>query len=225
MAEERRSRAAGKQAERPSDVAPDAAPPVAVSAKKKKLGKAGLLFILLLLVFGVGTGLHFSGIWDARPLVWEIVPQIPYIGRPVANFLGIPEQYSLTVAARRVFELNERQRRLDERERDLLEREVAIYTGLTDIAARSQRLADLEETTRNVVPTETRDTTPTEEIAQIRRDLSNMSARNAAQIVEEMSEGLAVEILQGMPSEARASILSRMNARRAARLVEFMSSE
>ena len=222
MAEERRSRA-GKQEERSLELAPDAVPSVA--REDKKPGKAGLFFILLLLIFGVGTGLHFSGMWDARPLVWEIVPQIPYIGGPVANFFGIPEQYSLTVAQRRTFELNVRQKRLDERERDLLEREASLHSELADIVVRSQRPAGLEEAARDNVPAETRDATTVDEIAQVRRDLSSMSARNAAQIVEEMSERLAIEILQGMPSEARASILGRMNARRAARLVELLSSE
>ena len=224
MAEERRGRAAGRLAEQPLEAAPAAAPPPEKITKKKRLGKAGLFFILLLLAFGMGTGLHFSGIWDARPLVWEVVPQIPFIGRPVADFFGIPEQYSLTVAARRAFELSERQRRLDERERGLIERETTLYAELADVAVRSQRLADLEGAARDI-PQEARDTTPADEIAQVRRDLSNMSARNAAQIVEEMNEGLAVEILQGMPSEARASILGRMDARRAARMVEIMSSE
>ena len=222
MAEERRSRAPGRLEERPQEAAPVETPPAA--KKKKKLGRAGFLFIFLLLAFGALAGLHFSGMWDARPLVWEIVPQIPYIGTPVANFFGIPEQFTLTVAERRVFEQNERQRRLDEWERDLMEREAAVGVTLGDIVARSEQLANLEEAARNnAPPAEARDAAADEEITRLRRVFTTMSPRNAAQIAEELREDLAVEILQGMPNDARASILGRMDARRAARLVDLMS--
>jgi flagellar motility protein MotE (MotC chaperone) len=50
-----------------------------------------------------------------------------------------------------------------------------------------------------------------------------MSSRNAALILEEMPDGLSVEILQGLSNEARASILGRMDPRVAARLVSIMS--
>jgi len=223
MAEERRSRASGGQEERPQE--PVASETSSTTKKKKKLGKATLFFIFLLLISGVGVGLHFSGMWDARPLVWETVPQIPFIGNPLANFFGIPEQFTLTVAERRVFEQNERQRRLDEWERDLLEREAALGTTLGDIIARSEQLASLETARENMPPEETRDVATQEEIIRIRRDFTTMSARNAAQIAEELREDLAVEILLGMPNEARASILGRMDARRAARLVDLMSAQ
>jgi len=222
MAEERRPRALGRQEDQPQEAAP-AAP---VVRKKKKLSKASIFFIFLLLAAGVGAGLHFSGMWDARPLVWSVVPQIPYIGAPVANFFGIPEQFTLTVAERRVFEQNERQRRLDEWERDLAEREAALGTTLVDIIARSEQLAGIEAAARYAaLSAEDRDVATQEEIVRIRRDFTTMSARNAAQIAEELREDLAVEILQGMPNEARASILGRMDARRAARLVDLMSAQ
>jgi flagellar motility protein MotE (MotC chaperone) len=51
-----------------------------------------------------------------------------------------------------------------------------------------------------------------------------MSARNAAQIVEQVSESLAVELLQKLPVDARASILGKMEPRKAARLTERMAT-
>ena len=224
MAEERRARTPGSQEERGSDVAPAPAPKSA--KKKKKLGKIGMLFILLLLTFGAGTGLHFSGIWDARPLVWEVVPQIPYIGKPVADFFRIPEQYSLTVDERRTYEQNERQKRLDERERNLIDRETVVEAALADVTVRSQRLSDQEMTAKDDNARKTEDAASAAEknlIAQRIKDFNTMSARNSAQIVEEMSDQLAVKILQGLNSDARASILGKMDAKKAARLVELMS--
>ncbi|MCL2010888.1 MAG: hypothetical protein FWG71_10165 [Synergistaceae bacterium] len=224
MAEERRNRALGRQDElEPPDAA--AAPPV--ERKKKKLGKIGMFFILLLLSFGAATGLHFSGMWDARPLVWEAVPQIPYIGKGIADFFGIPEQYTLTADARRTYEQNERQKRLDERERNLLLREAVVELELANIDARSERLADLELLILDDDARRAREDESTSEqdlIAQRIRDFNTMSARNAAQIVENMREDLAVKILSGLNNDARASILSRMDAQRAARLVDLLST-
>ena len=62
-------------------------------------------------------------------------------------------------------------------------------------------------------------------IAQRIKDFNTMSARNAAQIVEEMRDDLAVRILQGLTNDARASILGRMDAKKAARLVELMAMQ
>jgi flagellar motility protein MotE (MotC chaperone) len=195
-----------------------------VARRKKKMGKAGFALILLLLASGAGAGLHFSGMWDARPLIWGTVPQIPYIGMPIANFFNIPEQFTLTVEQRRAFEQNERDRRLDEWERNLAEREAAVSMTLGDIINRSEQLAGLEASAMNAVPAvDIRDTSAQEEIARIRRDFATMSSRNAALILEEMPDGLSVEILQGLSSEARASILGRMDPRIAARLLSIMS--
>lgn len=226
MAEERRSRAAGRLNEQAPEAVATAAPLV---TKKKKLGKGSLLFIFLLLAFGVGTGLHFSGVWDARPLVWETIPRIPYVGETIANFLGIPEHYTLTVDERRTHEQNERQRRLDERERNLLEREAAVEIAMADIDAGVMLLAELETLLGDNSAQRAEDAAAaaaeSDQIARIRRDFATMSSRNAAQIIEEMAdESLAVELLQGMTGEARAAILSRMDARRAARLVELLSA-
>ncbi|MCL2010197.1 MAG: MgtE intracellular region [Synergistaceae bacterium] len=223
MAEERRL---GRQEEQSLEPALSVAP--LVVKQKKKLGKVGLFFILLLLSFGVGSGLHFSGLWDARPLIWEAVPQIPYVGKSIAGFFDIPEQYTLTVNERRTYELNERQKRLDERERDLIAREAAVDAALADITARSQILADLEmlaEGDGARRAEEAASVTERELIAQRVRDFNTMSSRNSAQIVEEMRDELAVKILQGLTSDARASILGKMDARKAARLVELLSTQ
>jgi len=226
MAEKRRDRAPGRQEEQGPETAPVAAAPVA--KKKKQHGKGSLFFLLLLLALGVGTGLHFGGLWDARPLAWEIIPKIPYVGKNVAGFFGIPEQYTLTVAERLVFEQNERQRRLDERERNLMERESAVETASSDITVRSRRIADLElglkdDNARRAEAAASEDENNL--IAQRIKDFNTMSARNAAKIVEEMRDDLAVKILQGLTNDARASILGRMDARNAARLVDLLARQ
>jgi flagellar motility protein MotE (MotC chaperone) len=222
MAEERQGR--GRPGGREDDAGsqPAAMPP----PKKKKRGKGGLLFFLLLLTLGIGTGLHFSGIWDARPLVWGIVPKIPYIGQAVSRFMKIPEQYTLTAADRRAYELAEWQKRLDEREKDLKARESAVETASGDLQAMSGRLTQQEAAQRsgNPQPDETASETEKRLIEQVAKTYQDMSARNAAQIVEQVSESLAVELLQKLPVDVRGSILGKMDPRKAARLTERMAT-
>ncbi|MDR1649093.1 MAG: MotE family protein [Synergistaceae bacterium] len=199
--------------------------PVALK-KKKKRGKGGLLFFLLLLALGIGTGLHFSGVWDARPLLWGTVPKIPYAGQPLSRLLGVPEQYTLTVAERRAYELAEWQKRLDERERNLNARQIAVDTASSDIQAISGRLAQREAAAQRSDEQRQEATASDSErklIDQVAKTYQDMSPRNAAQIVEQVSESLAVELLQKLPVDVRGSILGKMDPRKAARLTELMA--
>ncbi|MDR1378967.1 MAG: MgtE intracellular region [Synergistaceae bacterium] len=200
-------------------------PPRALSTKKKKKrSKSRLLFFLSLLAFGAGTGLHFSGLWDARPLVWSIVPQVPYVGTSVSRFFDIPEQYTLTVAQRRAFELEEWQKRLDERERKLGAKESAVDTASGDLGARMENLNRQASAAQNREESVNAEKNSEQQlIDQVVRTYQDMSARNAAQIVEQVTEPLAVELLQKLPADARASILGKMDPRKAARLTELMA--
>ena len=223
MAEERRDGRPGGE-ERPAGAQQSAVPPAV--KKKKKRGKGRLLFALLLLSLGVGTGLHFSGLWDARPLFWGIVPHVPYVGPSLANFFEIPERYALTVAERRALELEEWQKRLDERERELGTRESAVDAASGDIGTRAERLAQQEASQQqsdSQGPDESADA-ERKLIDQVVRTYQDMSARNAAQIVEQVREPLAVELLQKLPVDARASILGKMDPKKAARLTELMAT-
>ncbi|MDR3265921.1 MAG: hypothetical protein LBT15_07920 [Synergistaceae bacterium] len=226
MAEERREdrgRPPGAD-ERPADEERKAVAPA--PKKKKKKSKMSLFFLLLFLAFGVGTGLHFSGLWDARPLVWSLVPKIPYIGNSVSRFFKIPEQYTLTVPERRAFELTEWQKRLDERERGLSSRESAVDAVSGDVGQRAERLARQETAARRTPSKEGGDAASDAEkklMDQVARTYQDMSPRNAALIVEQLSEGIAVELLQKLPVDARASILGKMEPKKAARLTEFLA--
>ena len=116
--------------------APEAAEAAPAKKKKKKLSKISLLFWLILLGVGTAVGLHLSGFWDGRPLFWSLIPKIPYVGAPLAEFFKVPEQYSLTVNERRAIELMEWQRRLDERERSLTDRSLNLDNLSDDLGAR-----------------------------------------------------------------------------------------
>ena len=216
MAEERR--AEEPQAEK----APAASPP----KKKKKRSKLGLLFLLILLGLGTAVGLHFSGLWDGRPLLWSVVPQIPYVGQDLARLLAVPERYALTADERRRLELEDWQKRLDEKERGVLDRQTGLEALSDDLGRRSQAL-EAQERLLSAASADREERSADEDeqrlIDQVAKTYQDMSARNAAQIVEQLREKLAVDLLRKLPVDARASILGKMKPQRAARLTELMS--
>ena len=217
MAEERR--AEEPQAEK----APAASPP---KKKKKKRSKLGLLFLLILLGLGTAAGLHFSGLWDGRPLLWSVVPQIPYVGQDLARLLAVPERYALTADERRRLELEDWQKRLDERERGVLDRQTGLEALSDDLGRRFEAL-EAQERLLSAASADREERSADEDeqrlIDQVAKTYQDMSARNAAQIVEQLREKLAVDLLRKLPVDARASILGKMKPQRAARLTELMS--
>ena len=76
-----------------------------------------------------------------------------------------------------------------------------------------------ENESNNDSPTESEQ----ELMNQIARTYQDMSARNAAAIVEQLRDNLAVELLMKLPNDARASIMGKIKPTKAARLTELMS--
>ncbi|MBQ7734034.1 MAG: hypothetical protein IJT58_08465 [Synergistaceae bacterium] len=224
--------------ERPAqDAAAAPSEPVVIKKrkKKKKMSKLTIFFWLLLLALGTGVGMHLSGIWDGRPLFWSIVPNIPYVGKQLAEFFQVPEFYALTVAERRAVELEQWQRRLDERERHLQEgdvdrlanldnREIELLTLSRDVDYRIRRLRRLEANANAANANDAPSQAELDLMNQVARTYQDMSARNAAKIVEQLRDNLAVELLKKLPNDARASILGKVKATKAARLTELMAT-
>ncbi|MDI9370225.1 MAG: MgtE intracellular region [Synergistaceae bacterium] len=204
---------------------PQAKKKVKAKKKKKKTGKLGILLLALAVLAGVGAGMHFAGTWDARPYVYEIVPRIPWVGKRLAGFAGIPEEYTLTVEQRRKLELERWNQRLDELERELIEKE-ALLEGLSDeLDARAEALdrREAEFAQRDDAPPESTEDEQ-EYLDMLMKTYQEISPRRAALILEQVSEDLAVRMLAAMPQDARASILGRMEAVLAARLTERLAA-
>ena len=224
--------------ERPANnaPAPDApAEPVIVRRKKKKkgMGKLTFFFWLLLLALGTATGMHLSGIWDGRPLFWTIIPKIPYFGPQLAEFFNVPEFYALSVGERRAVELEQWQRRLDAQERSMESRDIArmeVYESrelalveLSRDVSRKQRRLQAQEAAMASQESDGPSETEQELINQVARTYREMSARNAAAIIEQLRDPMAVELLMRLPNDARASIMGKLKPAKAARITELMS--
>ena len=106
--------------------------------KKKRKSRKGMLFFLLFLTaLGGVAGMHISGAWDARPLFYGSIPKIPWVGKDLAKFVGIPEEYALTVEQRRRLELERWSGRLNQLERNLKGREAELAALSADFETRS----------------------------------------------------------------------------------------
>ena len=202
--------------------------------KKKGMGKFTFFLWLLLLGLGTATGMHLSGIWDGRPVFWEIIPRVPYVGKRLAEFFQVPEFYALTSEERRAVELEQWQRRLDALERSLesrdvsrLEayekRELALVELSRDVARRQRRLRAQEanqaaENSANS-PTEAEQ----ELMNQVARTYQDMSPKSAAAVVEQLRDAMAVELPMRLPNDARDSIMGKIKPTKAARITELMA--
>lgn len=222
--------------ERPVNAQEDApAEPVIIRRKKKKkgMGKMSFFFWLILLALGTATGLHLSGIWDGRPLFWSVIPNIPYVGKDLADFFQVPEFYALSVGERRAVELEQWQRRLDAQERAMDSRDIArmeVYENrelalveLSRDVARRQRRLRAQEAAQTSLGDEGPNETEQELMNQVARTYQDMSARNAAKVVEQLRDALAVELMMKLPNDARASIMGKLRPAKAARITELMS--
>ena len=226
MAEERP--AAAPQTE------PSPTPVVRKKKKKKGMGKFTFFLWLLLLALGTAVGMHLSGIWDGRPLFWETIPRVPYFGPKLAEFFQVPEFYALTVEERRAVELEQWQRRLDALERSLEsrdvarmevyeQRELALVELSRDVARKQRRLRAQEASQATEASANGPTETEQELMNQVARTYQDMSARNAAAVVEQLRDAMAVELLMRLPNDARASIMGKIKPTKAARITELMA--
>jgi len=97
-------------------------------------------------------------------------------------------------------DVDARQRRVERQEADLLAREA-------DVRNRAEATPEEEALMR-----------------ELTRTYQEMSPRRSAQIMAQLPEHLAVELMKNLPQDTRASILARMDPRRAARITESLAN-
>lgn len=196
--------------------------------KKQKSKKRLLMFLLLMALPASLAGLHLSGTWDARPIVFSLAPKLPYIGDRLVQLLDIPPVYTMTVEERRMFELRQWEDLLDRREVRLDELSARLGILSSDLLERGQAIAKAEEdlaAKETVVPDEELSQSEKELFDRIVRTYQEISARRAAKIVENLSPELAVRILRALPEDEGANILGRMDAPKAAWLTEQLAKK
>lgn len=195
--------------------------------KKKKKSKKGLLFFLVLMALPASlAGLHLSGTWDARPILFRLIPKLPYVGDRLTQLMDIPPVYTMTVEERRMYELRQWADLLEEREKKLDELSSRLGIISSDLTQREQAVAEAEKKLAS-----NEDKVSKEELSQDEKELfdrvvktyQEISARRAAKIVENLDPALAVRILRALPEDEGAGILGRMDAPKAAWLTEQLA--
>ena len=213
-------RGAPRSPERPPEERAKRRPP-------RKRGKVGKIFLLMLLGLGVASGLHYAGAWDARPLVYALVPRVPYFGPQLTEALGIPRKYALTAPERRRLELEERERMINAWASSVDEAQRSVWQLSQDLAARAALLLSREERVMQDVAARSAERAgqgaSDKEIKDLLKVYGEMSPRNAAQIMEGLNDTLSVALLSRMPQDQAAAILAKMTPPRAAALTEKLS--
>lgn len=200
-----------------------------ISKKPKSRFGFKLFLFLILLAAGLVTGMHVGGFIDVRPFIWNTVHNVPYFADYLKSHLNIPEIYTLTVAERRKLELQQWQERLDIRERELQAKTIQTELLSNDLVSRQQKIdkkeVELSDKEKNI-NVKGKEATAEEEalIKEITDTYQEITPRRAAQIMSQLPDHLAVELMKKLPQEVRASILSRMDPRRAARLTENLAN-
>ena len=214
-----------------SDSDSDQVAPVVVAPIPKKPKSSSKLKNFLFFIFlatGAIIGLHHSGYINILPFIWSTAPKIPYIGDYLKAHYKIPEVYTLTVEERRKLELQQWQDRLDIKERELQEKLAQSEILSNDITIRQQKI-DKQEADLLIKGSDIRikaEATPEEEalMKELTGTYQEISPRRSAQIVAQLPDHLAVELMRNLPQDARASILSKMDPKRAARLTESLAN-
>jgi flagellar motility protein MotE (MotC chaperone) len=200
--------------------------------KKKKRRGCGFFILMMLLAAGIAVGLQASGYVDLSPEVYSLVPRIPVVGESLASML-VPEAYSLTPDERRRQENDEREamlaalsRSLDALSKDLAKVSRDLSIKEQDLDYEREDLARRLEALSNDIPQSgdvSLSNSQKEEIADIVGTFGQMSVKNAAAIIEQLNQNLAVAVLDGLAEDVRANVLGRMDAARAAELTERLT--
>lgn len=111
-------------------------------------------------------------------------------------------------------ELIERRKKLERREKELKQLEQEIDQKLTNLQETEARLQNLVEKAEAVQD---------EKIKHLVDVYSNMKAQRAAQVLETISEEIAVKVLSGMRGRQAGEILTHVNSEKAAMLSEALT--
>ena len=102
-------------------------------------------------------------------------------------------------------------------------REIALVELSRDVSRLQRRLRNQQAEQAAQGQAEGATEAEQELMNQVARTYQDMSARNAAAIVEQLRDALAVELMMKLPNDARASIMGKLKPTKAARITELMS--
>ncbi|KUK13718.1 MAG: hypothetical protein H5T91_01105 [Synergistetes bacterium] len=195
-----------------------------------------ILFILLFAIMGTLIGLHFARVVDVKKIylsaVYPYAIKLPYIGKYVERFTSdlrtrfTPierRRMELETWAKRLRELEEKLRKeLSQKEAELEAEKKKLEEEKAKLEEEKKRLAELmakatQEFSGKAISEE--------EARRLASYYAAMRPADAAAIINNLDEDLAVAILKNLDYERAAKILTSLDPNKAARLISKMGRE
>jgi flagellar motility protein MotE (MotC chaperone) len=191
--------------------------------KKRAVGCALLSLFIIMLACGAIFGLRLLGIVDIRSITYKAGSHLPFLG----DRLFPPGEVVITPEERRIQELQEYEKQinskfleLQRKEEELEKKERELTLMEEELQARARSLAEMTQT-----PSSLELQVEEELFPKVIAIIQEMSTRRAAEVLNDFTDSLAVEVLKALPPDTAGAILGRMDAAKAARLMEQMATE
>lgn len=195
-----------------------------------------ILFLVLFALIGTSVGLHFARVIDVKKVylssVYPYASRIPYIGKYVERFTSEMRtrftpierrRYELEVWAKRLRELEERlKREIAERESKLEEERRRLEEERNRLEEERRRLAELTESLSKELSGKR---ISEEEAKRLASYYAAMRPAEAAAILSNLDEDLAIAILRNLDQDKVAKILASLDPGKAAQLISKMGRE
>lgn len=193
---------------------------MAMMASKQRPRSGSRFAVSLLLMAGLSriliSGLEFSGVLGVEAAVASVQTSSQRaIAQNLQNYSAEEVALLKTLDGRRV-ELEDRRKRLDRREEEMQARDREFAVKLAELREMTQSLKmDREQT----------DKKKTAQLDQLSNVYGSMDPREAALLIEQLDEAIALELLNRMPEKRIGQILSLMNKDKALVITKMLSGK
>ena len=186
-----------------------------------------LFFLVIAALIGTSIGLHFAGVIDLKKIylsaVYPYAIKIPYVGKYVERFTSELKTRFTSIERRRM-ELEawaKRLRALEEKlKREIPQKEAELKTEKLE-----EEKKKLEELTAKLTKELSAKKISDEEAKRLASYYAAMRPSEAAAILTNLDDNLAIAILKHLDQEKVAKILASLDPTKAAQLISKMGRE
>ncbi|GEM_PF-6525757 len=195
-----------------------------------------ILFLGFFALLGTSIGLHFARVIDVKKVyitnIYPYAKSLPYVGKYVEKFTS-ELRVRFTPIERRRMELEVWARRLRELEeklkKEVSKKEAELEAKIREIEVEKAKLEEerrrLAELTAKVSQELSAKRVSEEEAKRLASYYAAMRPSDAAAIISNLDDELAIAILRNLDQERAAKILSSLEPSKAAQLLSKMGRE
>ncbi len=195
-----------------------------------------LLFLIVAALIGTSIGLHFAGVIDLKKIylnnIYPYAIRIPYVGKYVAKFTSELKTRFTSIERRRM-ELEiwaKRLKALEEKlKREIPQKEAELEAEKKKLEEEKKKLEEekkkLAELTTKLSKQFSAKKISEEEAKRLASYYAAMRPSEAAAILTNLNDDLAIAILKHLDQEKVAKILASLDPTKAAHLISKMGRE